>query len=120
MIKIVLPDHPDRSKPGVIEAIRERLDLSHGYMPSIRTEITHNGLQVDDRLEDLCWDIDVYTQEGPWSILVPGLSREANTADMLFELMLADNGTADAWIRQLLGNSDAEGIWARYHREVPA
>lgn len=120
MIKIVLTDHPNRGKPEVQKAIGERLDLSGGYMPSIRTEITHNGASVVSRTDDECWDIDVYAQEGNWSVRVPLLSRSVNTADMLFELMLYQNGEATDWIRQLLGQPDVDGIWERYRREVPA
>lgn len=122
VIKIVLPDHPDkhRVKPSAIpDSINAQ--PTEGRFD---TEITHNG-EIRNKgakvgSPDSCWDIDVYFTVGVLYVRVPALGREAvSTRDMLYELMRADNGTADAWVRVLLGDADADGLWDRYTEDHP-
>lgn len=114
MIKLVLPGYPDKHmlEKEQIDAINEVLDLSAGWLPSIRTEIMHNAETGGGTAK--CWDVDVFVQESIWSVRVPKLSRVMDTKDMLMVLMHADNGSADLWVRTLIGNPDADGLWAAY------
>lgn len=121
MIKLVLFNFPEKTmlEAEQVRLLDQTINTHHG-IPTLTTEITHNGLTKFagvERKDLLCWDADVYAHEvPPWRVRIPGLSREGiSTAEMLMLLMIYENGTADAWVRQLLGDPDAEGLWAAYH-----
>src|SRR4051812_30477766 len=121
MIKIVLPDHPDKHdasrKLWTPDWPVAKKALTDGVF---RTEITHNGNQPSNLVPDKCWDIDVYFNVGIFQVRIPQLSREeVDTRDMLMELMIADNGAANDIVGTLLPR-DLPGLWEAYlkRREV--